>query len=1672
MKAVLFSISLLLAFFINAQTPIAYYPFSGNANDIIGNNNGTVNGATLTADRFSNNSRAYSFDGINDFITVGQINFVGNNYTISFWMNAIDNSTDNTIFSAADPSDITRTYVAVEYNTGNIRFLHRNPSGGAGGVEISSAVSPNQWHFITCIKENTTLRIYIDGTLVNSVTDAAVININASPVIEFGRLRDINNNLIRHYKGNLDEMKIFNEALTIQQIQAEYASSAQVQKPGSGNAISFDGADDGIEVTSNAALQFPGDLSVECWVKIAASQNNTVNPDNSVLEKWGGNNAGIGYPFVLRLMRVSHSVAFARYNGISSRGVDGVTIVDDNKWHHLMATKSGSLLSFYIDGVLQGTDTDFSDLSNVNNTQNLNIGTRGPIAVSPNNLTGSIDEIRIWNTGLSQSEVRDRMCHKITAADPLYANLVAYYNFDEGSGNTAFDGTINNNNGALANGPVWVTSGAHIGNTSAHSYTGATSSATLANPVRNDALTATLTAGNAAGIQVYCVTEAPNTTNGQVVLAGNDGYFGVFPINGTGNQYTATYNYTGITGNENTFTLYKRADNATTVWNNASALLNTTANTLTATGQNTEYMVGTLAIGNISLSGALTGEYATLKEAFDAINAGGGSGAVTATVNNNTTETVQALLNETNYTVSVVPSGNRTIEGNLNTAMILLNGADNVIFDGQSLTGANTLTLRNTGTTTASVIKLLDAASNNTVKKCILEGSNSGSTVTQGILVINVTTIGNSVGNIIDSNIIRRAGAGGAGIGIMISGTNTSATSVVSNTQITNNSIENVFITNLNSFGISVQNGCVNTFIKGNSIYNTLPINNTLNGISINAIIVSARSTLLGSGAVIDSNFIGGSAPGCGGSKMVISSPNNNIAFFAIGLSDNTNDQTSSVTRNVIRNIDVEVANPTTGTTNPFVGIFVPFAKLQAFNNNTVGDVTNNSVSLNLKPASTGSIGGFGFLLQTGCATPVANNFVGGINITASALSGSAVSPFFVGMDTRSGSGNNIKNNIIGSATADNISISNSATGVFNFQAISSSAPATVSTVNVDSNTVRNINALHTSLAGIVHSNSTTAATAVTASITGNSITNLRITGAASVANGISYSVSAAVTNLEQTVTVKGNLVNNIIAPLGSGMSIRGIIMSNLSTAVNRAKGRVEDNTITNLVSSDPSTAGITRGISFNNDIVTGDSMVFANNAINNITDASATVLTDPTLSSFGNSSGLTVLMPNSAINGTAIIRDNILHDINATATNNAPVKAHAISVFGNAVIVERNKVYNMQNAATSATASLAPLLLRSRPDDNNVSIWRNNMVAINTNTTAQLAGIRTMDGTVKANIYHNSILMEGSSSTNSYALLKDAATPVIDIKNNILYNATGGTGTAFSLGLLGGTGGYTGNNNYFVSPTPASLAQVDAASHTLSSWQAATGQDAATQEGQSGVNTNAADLFTNKTTADLFVNTANLTEPVKASNKGMALSAMVPFDFLNIVRNTSTPDIGAHEFVFTALPVTLVSFYGSKQNNDAQLQWITANEINIKRYEVERSDDGRNFIAIGSVNPGNTTYSFTDANVFSSRALVYYRLRSVDIDARFTYSPIIKLATKVNALNIFPNPVKDVVTISGLQQKGMLRLFAVDGKLIQQQVVRSQTLTLDLGKLNAGTYVLQYSNNDGVISTQKIIKQ
>ncbi len=164
----------------------------------------------------------------------------------------------------------------------------------------------------------------------------------------------------------------------------------------------------------------------------------------------------------------------------------------------------------------------------------------------------------------------------------------------------------------------------------------------------------------------------------------------------------------------------------------------------------------------VSLSGALSGNYTDLWAAFSAISGGGGSGTVYVSITGDITTAQTATLSNTNYRVIVRPVGNRTVTfTNLNTPLIHLNGARNIFIDGVSLTGDTTIDLLiSTATSSTGPVLLLENdAVQNRVSNCTLRGG----TITNGSLFNGVVTLLNTTGSVgcdkdtISGNIIREA---------------------------------------------------------------------------------------------------------------------------------------------------------------------------------------------------------------------------------------------------------------------------------------------------------------------------------------------------------------------------------------------------------------------------------------------------------------------------------------------------------------------------------------------------------------------------------------------------------------------------------------------------------------------------------------------------------------------------------------------------------------------------------------------------------------------------------------------------------------------------------------------------------------------------------------------------
>ncbi|SFQ24534.1 Por secretion system C-terminal sorting domain-containing protein [Hymenobacter arizonensis] len=125
---------------------------------------------------------------------------------------------------------------------------------------------------------------------------------------------------------------------------------------------------------------------------------------------------------------------------------------------------------------------------------------------------------------------------------------------------------------------------------------------------------------------------------------------------------------------------------------------------------------------------------------------------------------------------------------------------------------------------------------------------------------------------------------------------------------------------------------------------------------------------------------------------------------------------------------------------------------------------------------------------------------------------------------------------------------------------------------------------------------------------------------------------------------------------------------------------------------------------------------------------------------------------------------------------------------------------------------------------------------------------------------------------------------------------------------------------------------------------------------------------------------------------------------------------------VVAPLPVELISFDAAWNGKTPVLTWATATEKNSAFFDIERSFDGETFKAVGKHDAAGTTsartnYKFVDASLGqTAAAVVYYRLRQVDVSGEMAYSPVrtLQVAATAKAFNaeVFPNPYDKTVAV------------------------------------------------------------
>ena len=224
---------------------VGWWGFNGNAQDGSGNgNHGTVNGATLTTDRFGNQNGAYDFDGSNDFISLNQIFLGAPCQTVSFWTSDISflngghivtQSNFNSI-SGTNPTDVHWVF---EYlpNTpnhllkaGSFKAMYRSDCNNSTNEHWYNTLNVSNWNNITFALDSFGFaKIFVNSILAKStqLNGLPTCALNFGTTLRFGGPWWNGDPML--FNGVIDDIGIWNRALTPQEITNLYNSQFPIQ---------------------------------------------------------------------------------------------------------------------------------------------------------------------------------------------------------------------------------------------------------------------------------------------------------------------------------------------------------------------------------------------------------------------------------------------------------------------------------------------------------------------------------------------------------------------------------------------------------------------------------------------------------------------------------------------------------------------------------------------------------------------------------------------------------------------------------------------------------------------------------------------------------------------------------------------------------------------------------------------------------------------------------------------------------------------------------------------------------------------------------------------------------------------------------------------------------------------------------------------------------------------------------------------------------------------------------------------------------------------------------------------------------------------------------------------------------------------------------------------------
>lgn len=422
---------------------LAYYPFSGNANDASGNGNNPIfNNATLTVDYYGNANSAYYFNGVDNYMEIlnneslnpkeltlcAMVNvqgfYYGNcynnciidkgtsdgeagNYSLRFTQSAITNG------SCGIQDTINQQFVGYAYN---------NSTAGL----YNPPVQKNVWTCVVYTVSADSLKLYVGGNLVWKEKKTSDIGSNSYNVF-LGRKGD--DSFPYWFNGVMDEVRIYNRALTPGEVSAY--SVTCVDKTPCNNWLQVNQEISGVQI---------GDLDVQGdQITVEA----IINRDTPYPELFDGGDVVSKHdsPDDANFLLRPTVAQITTTNGFFE--TERACQIELNKTYHIAMVYNGRTLRFYRNGFLMSEVPASGNL--YQNDWLTKIGTTANTGSPyPADFIGYINEVRIWNVARSQTDIQQYMDQSLP--NPAsQSGLLAYYTFDDlknKQGNSNWDGSI------------------------------------------------------------------------------------------------------------------------------------------------------------------------------------------------------------------------------------------------------------------------------------------------------------------------------------------------------------------------------------------------------------------------------------------------------------------------------------------------------------------------------------------------------------------------------------------------------------------------------------------------------------------------------------------------------------------------------------------------------------------------------------------------------------------------------------------------------------------------------------------------------------------------------------------------------------------------------------------------------------------------------------------------------------------------------------------------------------------------------------------------------------------------------------------------------------------------------------------------------------------------------